>query len=180
MKLPVSKCVIAVAFLAIETAVSTGQSPELVVIDLRVIPVSGVVAVLAIPWKTRLDMAGIGSRVVLRLVTGIAVGRSPVETIAVAFAAVQISVCPSQTEELVVICDRAFPGLRPVTVLAVGREACLDMIRVVRSFIVLPVTVVAFGRRALVAITMAVLAIQTAMGPCQTEELVVVEIGAFP
>jgi len=77
---------------------------------------------LAIPREACRLMIRIICVVVVVPMTRIAVGRRPLEARTVTVVAVEASMGAGQLEELIMIGDRAFPGLRTVTLFAVRRE----------------------------------------------------------
>lgn len=88
--------------------------------EVRTLPGPGVVTDLAILRKAGRLMVGIIGAVVVIAVAGPAIGRGTGETVGMTLLAIQASVRTGQSPELIVVCDRAFPGLRAVTILAVG------------------------------------------------------------
>ena len=171
---------IAVTLLTIEISMSSRQGPELVVVYVGPFPPVRVVTALTVLGKTRLDMVGIGGRFIGRSMTGVAAGRCACKAIAVAIVAVQTTMRSCQPEELVMVRYRPFPRLGGMATLAICGESGASVIWVIGAFVVLPMTAVTFGGRALKTVTMTLGTIQSSMGTGESKDLVVIELGIVP
>lgn len=154
---------------------------EIVVLGkITALPGVGVVTNLAILRKTRRLVVGIIGVVVVALVTRPTIIRSSRKSVAVAFLAVEISMSAGEAEELIVVDFGAFPGTGRMTFLAVAWKTGFDVVGIGRCFIGRAMTRIAICRCTRETVAMTLVAVQTAMGSSQSEELVVVCDGTLP
>ena len=154
---------VAVACLTVEIAMGTGERKELIVIHVRTFPGAGRMATFAVGRETGLDVIGIVGTFVVLSMTAVALRGCPLESVGVAILTIQASVRAGQPEDLVVVELGAFPGSSVMACLALGRKACLDMIRILSVLVVLAVAAVAVGRGTHKAVLMAIGAFEIAM-----------------
>ena len=152
MFIPRALKALAVTRLAVEVSMCTGQAKKLVVIEIRIVPTSGVVTDLAVGRETRRDMVGIIGVLVVLPMTAVAIGGGPDEPGFVAIDAIETAVGTGQRKKGVVDIEIAIdpsrlPRDRRVAELALGRESRLLMIGPTGAAIIESVTGEALDRR---------------------------------
>lgn len=122
-----SSIAVGMACLAIQSAMSSGQTEELIVIEICTLPRVGAVANLAIGRKSRLDVIRIGRCLVVLTMAGVTVGGCAHEATLMAIRTVEVCMTTTQGKEGVIEIDPAFdprrlPRDRGVAELTLRRE----------------------------------------------------------